>query len=185
MNRNSRSTASNEVRDVLDSIRRIVRLLRVSSRESEREVGLSSAQLFVIQKLHEADVLSVNELAERTHTHQSSVSVVVQALVDKKLVTRRRAADDARRMDVALTSAARARLKKAPNAAQDRIIEAIENLPGAVRTQLAQSLTRLVQEANLDEEDAPMMFEDGNGSGKAKKSSRGKSRGRVKANAPR
>src|SRR5665213_199086 len=83
--RMERGQGGNEIREILDSIRRIVRLLRVSSREAEREVGLSGAQLFVLRTLSEHKFLSVNELAERTHTHQSSVSVVVQVLVDKGL----------------------------------------------------------------------------------------------------
>src|SRR6185312_321205 len=62
---------------VLDSIRRIVRLLREGTRASEDAVGLSAAQLFVLQKLDPAVPLSLTELAARTLTHQSSVSVVV------------------------------------------------------------------------------------------------------------
>src|SRR5690348_13047106 len=105
--RSGKGSSGDEIRDVLDSFRRIVRLLRLSSREAEREVGLSGAQLFVLQKLSEAKMLSVNDLAERTHTHQSSVSVVAQTLVDKGLVARARAADDARRLELTLTPAAK------------------------------------------------------------------------------
>jgi DNA-binding MarR family transcriptional regulator len=160
--RAGKGPASDEIREVLDSIRRIVRLLRVASREAERDVGLSGAQLFVLQKLAEDRMLSVNELAERTHTHQSSVSVVAQALVEKGLVARARAADDARRLELTLTPAAKALLRKAPGAAQDRLIEALEKLPMATRKQLASSLGKLVEEAGLGDEDAAMIFEDGN-----------------------
>ena len=159
--KSGRNGVADEVRDVLDSIRRIVRLLRLSSREAEREVGLTGAQLFVIQKLAEAGMLSVNELAERTHTHQSSVSVVAQSLVEKRLVSRSKAAADARRLELSLTPAAKALLRKAPGAAQDRLIDAIKKLPGAARSQLAKSLSRLVEEAGLGDEEAPMIFEDG------------------------
>ncbi len=62
---------------MLDAIRRIVQALRESSRAAEKRVGLSGAQLFVLQTLGESPGLSLNELAERTRTHQSSVSVVV------------------------------------------------------------------------------------------------------------
>ena len=158
--RAGKDPSMDDVRLVLDSIRRIVRLLRIASREAERDVGLSGAQLFVLQKLSEARMLSVNELAERTHTHQSSVSVVAQALVEKGLVARSRAADDARRLELTLTPAAKALLKKAPGAAQDRLIEATERLSTSVRRQLAESLSKLVEEAGLGDEDVPMMFED-------------------------
>ena len=63
-------------------------MLRVASRAAERDVGLGAAQLFVLHKLEEAPRLSLNELAERTRTHQSSVSVVVRRLVNRGLVAR-------------------------------------------------------------------------------------------------
>ena len=74
------SNTSSRHPHVLDAMRRIVQALRESSRWAERHVGLSGAQLFVLQTLAETPGLSVNELAERTHTHQSSVSVVVSRL---------------------------------------------------------------------------------------------------------
>src|SRR5215217_2732988 len=72
----SAAAGGRDVRAVLDAIRRIVRVLRVSSRAAEKQVGLSGAQLFVLHKLEDAPALSLNELADRTRTHQSSVSVV-------------------------------------------------------------------------------------------------------------
>ena len=79
-----------DVQAVLDGVRRIVQALRASSRWAEQHVGLSGAQLFVLQKLAETPAMSVNELAARTHTHQSSVSMVVSRLVEHGLVTRTR-----------------------------------------------------------------------------------------------
>src|SRR5881296_2175368 len=61
---------------ILDSIRRLVRLLRLADRAAQNELGLSGAQLFVLQELGKTPSLSLNELAERTRTDQSSVSVV-------------------------------------------------------------------------------------------------------------
>ncbi|HEY2586981.1 MAG TPA: MarR family winged helix-turn-helix transcriptional regulator [Tepidisphaeraceae bacterium] len=178
--RSAQDGSADEVREVLDCIRRIVRLLRLSSREAERDVGLTGAQLFVLQKLNEAKMLSVNELAERTHTHQSSVSVVAQSLVDKGLVARARASDDARRLELTLTPAARTLMRKAPGAAQDRLIEALESLPGSTRSQLAKSLGKLVDAAGLSDVEPGMMFEE-NSTTPAKSTSKSRSRGTGRA----
>lgn len=158
--RASQGRAGDDVRDVLDNIRRIVRVLRLGSREAERRVGLTGAQLFVLEKLTEAKTLSVNELAERTHTHQSSVSVVAQALVEKGLISRARASDDARRLELSLTSQARALLRKAPDAAQDQLIDAIARVPANLRVQLARGLSRLCEEAGIAGEEPQMLFAD-------------------------
>lgn len=87
-------SAADDVRAVLDAIRHIVRVLRVSSRAAEKHVGLSAAQLFALHTLAEGRTLSVNEVAQRTFTHQSSVSVVVQRLVRRGLVTRNASQQD-------------------------------------------------------------------------------------------
>src|SRR5471032_3327818 len=81
--------------EVLDAIRRIVQGLRESSRAAEQRVGLSGAQLFVLQTVGEWPGLSLNELAERTRTHQSSVSAVVARLTRERLIDRDRARGDA------------------------------------------------------------------------------------------
>jgi DNA-binding MarR family transcriptional regulator len=64
------------MRGVLNALRRIVRDLRLGARDAERSAGISGAQLFVLQALADERASSLNELADRTHTDQSSVSVV-------------------------------------------------------------------------------------------------------------
>lgn len=150
-----------DVRAVLDAIRRIVRVLRVSSRAAEKQVGLSGAQLFVLHKLADAPALSLNELAGRTRTHQSSVSVVVQRLVDRGLVARVRSDADGRRLELSLTPQAKALLRKAPGAAQEKLVEALERMPAAGRRQLARLLHKLVHDTGIDGEAAEMFFADG------------------------
>ena len=71
--RNGASSREAAMGQALDGIRRILRDLRVSSRAAEQELGLSGAQLFVLQQLAQAPAESLNELANRTRTHQSSV----------------------------------------------------------------------------------------------------------------
>jgi MarR family transcriptional regulator, lower aerobic nicotinate degradation pathway regulator len=163
----SSSDDQSDAREILDSIRKIVQALRVASRASEKGVGLSGAQLFVLQHLAGHDGLSLNELAERTLTHQSSVSVVVQRLVDRGLVSRVRSEIDARRIELSLTRAGRALLGKSPQAAQDQIIEAVGRMADKDRRPLARTLGMLVSELGLDEEPAPMMFEEASKTRKA------------------
>lgn len=153
--------ASNKnVRETLDAIRRIVHTLRVSAREAEKRTGLSGAQLFVLYKLAEGGGLSVNALAERTRTHQSSVSAVVQRLADRKLVRRHADAQDRRRMVLTLTADGRKLLARAPAAAQERLIAALEALPPAHQRQLARALGLLLRNLGLGHTVPPLFFEE-------------------------
>jgi DNA-binding MarR family transcriptional regulator len=157
----SNTSRSNDTRAVLDAVRRIVQALRESSRWSERSLGLSGAQLFVLQRLAEAPGISVNELAALTHTHQSSVSTVVTRLVERRLVRRTVSGADRRSVTLSLTAAGRRAAERAPDVPQDRLISAIDKLSPARRRQLAASLGELARAMDGIERVPAMFFEDG------------------------
>jgi DNA-binding MarR family transcriptional regulator len=152
---------NDDTRTVLDAVRRIVRFLRQNA-AADGPLGITSAQRFVLQTLAAARTLSVNELAQRTYTDQSTVSVVAKRLVERGLVARERSPDDGRRVDLALTRRGRELLgRKAPDAPSAQLVAALSTLDATTRRQLATSLTALVREMGLDLDPAPMLFEDG------------------------
>jgi DNA-binding MarR family transcriptional regulator len=122
-----RDQSPSDMNVILDSIRAIVKALRDSGRDTEQRLGITSAQLYVLQELREKPA-SINELAARTYTHQSSVSMVVARLVENRLVSRSAARNDARKVSISLTPAGRAILRKAPDAAQTRIMSALRSM---------------------------------------------------------
>jgi DNA-binding MarR family transcriptional regulator len=152
-----------DVRAILDSIRHVVQVLRVSASAAERRAGLSAAQLYVLHQLRDRPVSSINALAARTHTHQSSVSVVVARLVGIGLVTRRRSRTDGRRVELALTPAGRARLARAPAAAQERLVAALERLSSRERARLADGLAGFVAALGVTRGAPRMFFEEEDG----------------------
>jgi MarR family transcriptional regulator, lower aerobic nicotinate degradation pathway regulator len=154
------STSEAEVRIVLDGVRRIVQTLRESSRWAEKRVGMTGAQLFVLQKLDEAPAQSLNDLADRTHTHQSSVSTIVARLVERGLVTRTQSPRDRRTIELGLSHSGKRLVARAPGAAQDRLIHGIRQLSPARRRALASTLTTLARHMNSADAQPPMFFED-------------------------
>jgi len=145
---------------ILDSVRRLVRLLRVCDRQAQSELGVSGAQLFVLTELGKTPALSLNELAARTLTDQSSVSVVVTRLVEAGFVTRDRDERDARRLVLHLTRSGRALLQKAPPVAQERLLAVFDGLPAGERKHFADTFEEIVNNIDADEGPAPMLFED-------------------------
>jgi DNA-binding MarR family transcriptional regulator len=140
----------------LNDLRLLVRELRVSSRDAEKRLGISGAQLFVLQCLGRGEVLSMNELAERTHTDQSSVSVVVSRLVDRDLVERSSSPEDARRVEVRLTASGRRLVRLAPETTQVRLAQALAAMSPESCDRLSQGLSELVSHMGL--EGSPRMF---------------------------
>jgi len=144
----------------MDAIRRIVQVIRETSRAAEKDVGLTGARLFVLQRLLAGGPATIGELAERTATHQSSVSVVVQRLVDSGLVSRGASADDRRRRVVTLTRRGRAVAERAPELAQERLIAGLAALPATELRRLAASLNRVVVALSPRGRTVPMFFEE-------------------------
>ena len=156
----SRRQVDAELTGALDAFRRIVRVLRRSSRSTEREFGIGSAQLFVLQQLAAAPARSVNDLAERTYTHQSSVSAVLQRLVEQGLVERRAATDDRRRRELKLTEAGRRLVERAPVPGQIHLIRALGALPAKQLRALGGLLGRVVKLMGASAEPPTMLFSD-------------------------
>lgn len=148
-----------EVAQVFNSLRRLVHALHNASRDTERRLGVTGAQLFVLAQLRATPSISINALAERTMTHQSTVSVVVRRLVRRKLVKKVRSADDARRVELTLTPAGNALLRRAPELVQVRLARAIESIEPAERQVLARGLQHLVRTIGVDTGVTPMFFE--------------------------
>jgi DNA-binding MarR family transcriptional regulator len=151
---------SDDVTRSLDAVRAIVRALRLNTRAIELKIGISLAQLFVLQQVSERPAESLNDLAERTATHQSSVSVVVRRLVDRGLVSRRSSTIDKRRVQIAATAKGNALLTDAPRTIQRRLMAAMDTMSADDRRLLADLLERWLQAAAISYSSPPMIGEE-------------------------
>lgn len=150
-----------DVAEVMDCIRHIFKALRVASSHFEKSVGLSAAQIFVLKKVSEEPGLSINDLAARTTTHQSSVSVVVKKLEERGLVVRSNSAEDSRRVVVTLTPDGVKMLSIIPRMVQEQMIDALQAMPPEKSVQLAQLMREFITSAGIAEISAPApMFEE-------------------------
>ena len=162
---NDTSAADGDVQAAMNGIRRIVRALRLSSRAAEKALGVSGAQLFVLQQLAEsaarADAApSIAQLADLTATDPSSVSVVVSRLVVRGLAARRASKSDGRRAEVMITQAGRSLLRRAPSPVQSRMLDAIADLDAGSRRELVAGLEAIATALGVGDEAAGMFFEE-------------------------
>lgn len=144
----------------MNAVRSIVRALRINTRAIELKMGISLAQLFVLQQLAEKPADSLNELADRTATHQSSVSVVVRRLVERGYVTRTASPADKRRIEIAVTQSGRDLLAGAPMTIQTQLVNALRDMPREDQNALADLLERWLISAKIDFASPPMLGED-------------------------
>ena len=155
-----------QITAAMNSVRSIVRALRISSRMIEGKMGISGAQLFVMQQLADKPANSLNELADRTATHQSSVSVVVRRLVDHGYVTRTTSDADRRRVELALTDKGRNTLAGAPVTVQVKLLAGARALSAEQRKALGSVLQAWVRAAGIEDSSPPLLGEELAGDGK-------------------
>jgi DNA-binding MarR family transcriptional regulator len=136
-----------EVRMALDAFRRIVQALRTGGSDGRARARISHAQRFALQQIANHPRASINDVAALTFTHQSSVSVVVQRLVARRLVAKVAASDDRRRQRLVITARGRRVLARAPAAAvPERLVTAISSLPSSGRRAFVRALHRIAGE---------------------------------------
>ena len=152
-------TTHTPVERAMNVVRSIVRAQRINTRAIELKMGISLAQLFVLQQLADRPADSLNELAERTATHQSSVSVVVRRLVERGYVSRTASAADKRRIQIEVTPTGRALLSDAPATIQSQLIASLQRMSSDDQAKVADLLERWLQGAAIDFASPPMLGE--------------------------
>ena len=152
--------ADDEGMRILNSIRQLVRALRLFDREAQTKYGVTAAQMFVLHAIEQEEGLSLNALAARTATDQSSASVVVQRLVEAGYVLRTALPSDRRRIELRLTPKGRGVIRKAPPPAQQKILATVADMPARDRKALAELLENFVQEFGVRGKKSPMLFEE-------------------------
>jgi DNA-binding MarR family transcriptional regulator len=144
---------------VADALRRITQAIRLSSSIVQDKLGITGAQLYVLQQLADQPGASLRELADRTLTDQSSVSVVVGRIVEAGYATRRTSPADRRRTELTLTAAGRQVLRRSPELAQTRLMVALRDLPASQLRVTAWVLERVARAVGPTNRPAPMFFE--------------------------
>jgi DNA-binding MarR family transcriptional regulator len=155
-------SGANDRAAALTALRGLIGSLTQSARSIESHTGITNAQLFLLRQFTTAKPLSVNELAERVHARQNTVSSVVGRLTVAGLVEKVRSSTDGRRAALSLTPKGRRLLKRAPASPVEVLIAALETLSSRDARQLAGGLQALVTNLNLDVDAAPMLFESSN-----------------------
>lgn len=132
-----------------------------SARAVERRTGLTNAQLFLLRQLATEGPLSVNELAARVVTKQSTVSLLAKRLDAAGLLRRERSETDARSVVLSITQTGRRLLRRAPAAPLTDLLSALRALDLRDRRALERGLAALLGQLGVRPETAPPMFERG------------------------
>lgn len=120
-----------------------MRVLRVAEQQTQQEIGVSAAQMYVLRQLQEASPLSLSELADRTMTDRSSVADVVERLVGRRLARRIRDRRDGRRAAISISARGRTLARRGEPSPAAILVDGLSELTPGELTALSRSLERL------------------------------------------
>jgi len=148
------------VTTALNAFRRLMRELRLSARKTEKNTGLSAAQLFVLSAAEQSSGCSINDVAEATMTDRSSVAAIVDRLVTSGHLKRTKSKDDRRRASIVLTARGRRAAQSASPAPTTLLIRGLTAMPPAQLRALRSGLDALTRAMGIADHPARMLFEE-------------------------
>jgi len=137
--------------DALIALRQIQRRTEQASKKLAAQAGLTPSQLLVMQILSERGETSAGEVSNLTQLKHATISSLVDKLVSRGLLARRRCDEDRRRVWLTLQPEGKSAITSAPDLLQETFQLRFEKLPDWHQSMLVSSLERIT--AILDAED--------------------------------
>jgi len=146
---------------MLIGLRRIMRAIDLRSKQLEKQVGLTVPQLLVLQQLHGAGELSVNEIARGVNLSQGTVTSMLLRLESKGILTRNKREDDRRKSSICLTKKGIDELLSAPELLQKEFISRFEKLESWEQKMLISAVERIATLMDVETVDASPILQAG------------------------
>lgn len=147
--------------DVLVSLRRITRAIDLQSKRLEKQAGLTTSQLLVMEAIQKLGNPSPSAIAREVVLSQATVTSLLDRLVKHGLVERHKNLQDKRQVSITLTSAGEERLNDAPELLQAGFLREFRKLPDWQRSSLIASLQHIAYMMDAEELDASPVLDVG------------------------
>lgn len=125
-------------------LRIVIRAAQRHSAWIEKQCGVTGAQMWVLQELHESPGLRVGEVARRLAIRQATASNLVESLARKLCIDKLRDPEDQRVVRLFLSRRGVDIIKRAPKAARGLLPEALRKMDAADLRHLAIGLRALL-----------------------------------------
>jgi DNA-binding MarR family transcriptional regulator len=144
-----------EAADVVRSLRRLFKGIHEYSKAMQRRSGLSAPQAWALLLVDADPGISLGRLSERMYAHPSTVSGIVDRLVNRGALRREVDPEDRRGICLSLTPAGRRLMRESPPPVQAGLQRALERMPARRLKLLRAVLDEIVRQAELERVEAP------------------------------
>lgn len=138
----------------LIALRRILRATELYGRRLAKEAGMTAVQFRVLQIIAENGHATPTAIANRMGVTQATMTALINKLVDKALVERKRSETDRRQTNVFITPKGMETVDDAPDPLQQRYVKNFEALDDWEQAMIVAALERVAAMLDADEIDA-------------------------------
>lgn len=127
----ARAAALDPVLDFMRLLWNIEHSLQATSKRMEARMGITGPQRLVLRMVSQFPGISAGDLARIVHLHPSTITGIVQRLVDKQLLVRERDPNDFRRVSLRARAEAKPLIRRAPGTVEAAVAAALRRTPAA------------------------------------------------------
>lgn len=138
----------------LIALRRILRATELYGRRLAKEAGMTAVQFRVLQIIAENGYATPTGIANRMGVTQATMTALINKLVDKGLVERKRSETDRRQTNVFITPRGSEAVDDAPDPLQQRYVKNFEALDDWEQAMIVAALERVAAMLDADDLDA-------------------------------
>lgn len=136
------------------ALRRITRAIDLHSKKLQRETGLTTSQLLVLEAVVKLDTSTPSNIAKEVQLSQATVTNLVDRMERNKLVIRQKSISDKRAVEVHLTAKGKQMVELAPEPLQAGFLREYRKLERWEQHQLIGSMQRIAVLMDAEEIDA-------------------------------
>jgi len=136
------------------ALRRITRAIDLHSKKLQRETGLTTSQLLVLEAVVKLDTSTPSNIAKEVQLSQATVTNLVDRMERNKLVLRQKSIADKRVVEVQLTEKGRDMVGLAPEPLQAGFLREYRKLERWEQHQLIGSIQRIAVLMDAEDIDA-------------------------------
>lgn len=143
-----------KILEIMTSVKKIMMLIKKNLDQEFKTLGISESQGLIIRTLMEYNDMKVSDIAKRLDLSNSTVSGIVDRLVEKGVVDRKRSEQDRRVVMISLAKTHRQPLKKHFQAVCDRLNKATDLVSDQELDDIAKAidqLKKLLEKAQIAE----------------------------------
>lgn len=137
---------------ILRALRRITRSIALHSRRLSAGSNITSPQLVCLRTVIDKGPMTATAISREMHVSPSTIVGVLDRLEDKGLVVRERSREDRRIIFVSVTEAGKELAQNTPSPLQQKLSEALRELPESEQLQITIALERVIGLIDADTE---------------------------------